>query len=68
MDLMASLMDAEESFATGTRAYWDKVKQLVSRKEARILREDLAVKILERKDYIRGLVLLPGVKILALEP
>ncbi|MGO8882048.1 MAG: hypothetical protein ACLPVO_19665 [Desulfomonilaceae bacterium] len=41
MGLMASLMDANESFATGNRAYRDKLHQLVSRKEARILPEDL---------------------------
>jgi tetratricopeptide (TPR) repeat protein len=68
MGVMASLMDANESFATGNRAYRDKLHQLVSRKEARILPEDLGVRILERKDYVRGLARLPGVKILVLDP
>ncbi len=66
--IMASLMDANESFATVTRAYRDKLHQLVSRKEARILPGDLGVRILERKDYVRGLARLPGVKILVLDP
>lgn len=68
MEIMASLMDANESFSTGTRAYWDKLRQLVSRKEAFVLPEDRSVTVLKKKDYIRGLIRLPGVKILVSDP
>jgi hypothetical protein len=68
MDIMASLMESNESFATGAGAYRNKLQQLVAREQALVLQEDLDVRIVARKDYVRGLVRLPGVKILALEP
>ncbi len=68
MEIMASLMDANESFATGTKAFWDKVRQLISKKEAFVLPENRSVTVLKRKDYIRGSVSLPGVKILVSDP